>query len=86
MKLGRDRRTWTFVLIGAILGAAIGLVYLDHFDLVCVPAPEVYGGGCWHDEIFGWQPGSLAVPVWIAIGIVGGAIVGVVAARVTRRT
>jgi hypothetical protein len=76
-----------FVLVGVILGVVVGLVYVTTFDLLCViPAPEVYGGVCTHDEIFGWQPGTLAVPVWIAIGIVGGGLVGFVAARVTRRT
>lgn len=80
------RRTWIFVLVGAILGVAVGLVYVTTFDLLCVPAPEVYGGVCTHDEIFGWQPGSLAVPVWTAIGLEGGGLVGLVAARGTRRT
>lgn len=76
------RRTWIFVWAGAILGAAVGLFYVLELDVSCViPAPEVYGGGgCAHDEIFGWHPGSLAVPIWTLIGLVGGGVVGWVAA------
>ena len=75
------RRTWILVLVGAIVGASVGLVYATTFDLLCViPAPEVYGGVCTHDEILGWQPGSLAVPIWTLIGLVGGGLVGSVAA------
>jgi hypothetical protein len=77
------RRTSTFVLVGAILGAAVGLVYVIRYDPLCAspagildPAP----GGCAHDEILGWQPGSLAVPIWTLIGRVGGGLVGWVAA------
>lgn len=69
------RRTGTFVLLGASLGAAVRLVYVIRYDPLCAsptgildPAP----GGCAHDEIFGWQPGSLAVPIWIATGVAGG--------------
>lgn len=71
-------------MVGAVLGAAVGLVYVFVFDPLCaIPAPAVYGGGpggCAHDEIFGWQPGSLAVPIWASIGVVGGGLVGWVAA------
>lgn len=77
------RRTWMVVLVVAILGAAVALVYVIVYDPLCAspvgildPAP----GGCAHDEIFGWQPGSLAVPLWTLIGLVGGGLVGWVAA------
>jgi hypothetical protein len=79
-------RTLMFVLVGAILGAAVGLFYVTTFDLLymCPGIPGPCAGT--HDEIFGWQPGSLAVPVWTAIGLVGGGLAGFVAARGTRRT
>ena len=77
------RRTWIFVGVAAILGVAVGLVYVIVYDSLCMypvgildPAP----GGCAHDEIFGWQPGSLAIPTWTVIGLVGGGLVGWVAA------
>jgi hypothetical protein len=80
------RRTWMVVLVAAILGAAVGLVYVIVYDPLCAsptgildPAP----GGCAHDEIFGWQPGSLAVPIWTLIGLVGGGLAGWVAAGPT---
>jgi uncharacterized membrane protein YuzA (DUF378 family) len=73
-------RTWIFVVVGAILGATVGLAYVTRFDLLCVHAPVVYGGVCMHDEIFGWQPGTLAVPIWMLIGLVGGGLVGWIAA------
>ena len=70
-----------FVLLGAILGAAVGLVYVIRYDPLCVsPAIESASDSCQHDEIFGWQPNSLAVPIWTLIGLVGGGIVGWVAA------
>ena len=69
------RRTWFFVVVGAILGAALGLVYVLVFDPLC---------GC---EVLPAQCSCpLAVPVWASIGVVGGGLVGLVAARVTRRT
>jgi hypothetical protein len=75
------RSTSTFVLVGAILGAAVGLVYVIRYDPLCIsPAIESAGVSCQHDEIFGWQPGSLAVPIWTLIGLVGGGLVGWVAA------
>jgi hypothetical protein len=77
------RRTSTFVLVGAILGAAVGLVYVIRYDPLCASPAWILGpapGGCEHDEIFGWQPGSLAVPIWTLIGLVGGGLVGWVAA------
>jgi ABC-type branched-subunit amino acid transport system permease subunit len=73
-------RTRIFVGVAAILGAAVGLFYATTFDLLSMcpgvpgPCPGV------HDEIFGWQPGFLAVPIWTVIGLVGGALVGWVAA------
>jgi hypothetical protein len=74
------RRTGTFVLVGAILGAAVGLVYVIRYDVtyMCSGIPGPCAGT--HDEIFGWQPSSLAVPIWILIGLVGGGLVGWVAA------
>ena len=69
------RRTWMLVLVGAILGVAFGLVYVLLFDPLC---------GC--EGIPNRCSCPLAVPVWTAIGIVGGGLVGLVAARVTRRT
>jgi hypothetical protein len=75
------RSTSTFVLVGAILGAAVGLVYVIRYDPLRIsPAIESAGVSCQHDEIFGWQPGSLAVPIWTLIGLVGGGLVGWVAA------
>jgi hypothetical protein len=75
------RRTWIFVGVGAILGAAVGLFYVTTFDLLYACALEI-PGPCpgVHDEIFGWQPGSLAVPIWMVIGLAGGGLVGWVAA------
>jgi hypothetical protein len=77
-----------FVLVGAILGAAVGLVYVLVYDPLCMCALELPGpcGPCQHDEIIGWQPGSLAVPIWTAIGVVGGVLVGFAGARLTRRS
>jgi hypothetical protein len=76
-----NRRTWISVLVGTILGAAVGLVYVIRYDPLCIsPAIESAGVSCQHDEIFGWQPGSLAVPIWTLIGLVGGGLVGWVAA------
>ena len=75
------RRILLFVLVGAILGGIVAVVYVLNFDVA--GACQTYGGGrCYisHDEIFGWQPGSLALPVWTAIGLVGGGLVGWVAA------
>lgn len=70
-----------FVLVGAILGTAVGLVYVIRYDPLCIsPAIESAGVSCQHDEILGWQPGSLAVPIWTLIGLVGGGLVGWVAA------
>jgi uncharacterized membrane protein YuzA (DUF378 family) len=74
-------RVRTFVIVGAILGAAVGLVYVFRYDPLCASqAIESAGGSCQHDEIFGWQPGSLAAPIWTLIGLVGGGLVGWVAA------
>lgn len=76
-----SRRTWIFGIVGSILGAAVGLVYVLRYDPLCVsPAIESASDFCQHDEIFGWQPGSLAVPIWTLIGLVGGGVVGWVAA------
>ena len=69
------RRTWMFMLVGAILGVAFGLVYVLLFDPLC---------GC--EGVPKRCSCPLAVPVWTAIGIVGGGLVGFVADRVTRRT
>jgi hypothetical protein len=69
------RRTWILVLVGAILGVAFGLVYVLLFDPLC---------GC--EGIPEQCSCPLAVSVWTAIGIVGGGLVGLLAARVTRRT
>jgi hypothetical protein len=44
------------------------------------PAIGSASDSCQHDEIFGWQPGSFAVPIWTLIGLVGGGVVGWVAA------
>ena len=75
------RRTWTFVLVGAIVGTAVGLVYVIRYDPLCIsPAIEPGGVSCQHDEIFGWQPGSLAFPSWTLIGLMGGGLAGWVAA------
>lgn len=80
------RRTWFLVLGAAALGAVVGLVYVLVYDPLCACALELPGPcGCTHDEIFGWQPGSLAVPVWTGIGLVGGGLVGFIAARGTPR-
>jgi hypothetical protein len=66
-----------FVAVGAIVGAVAGLVYVLVYDPLCVcQAMEEGLCGCAHDEIFGWQPGSLAVPIWTLIGLVGGGVVG----------
>lgn len=82
------RRTWIFVLVGASLGAAVGLVYVIVYDPLCASPTGILDpalGGCAHDEIFGWQPGTLAVPIWTLIGLVGGGLVGwVVAGPMTR--
>lgn len=74
------RRTWIFVGVEAILGAAVGLFYVTTFDVfyMCPGIPGPCAGT--HDEIFGWQPGSLAVPIWTVIGLVGGGLVGWVTA------
>jgi hypothetical protein len=72
------------VLVAALLGAVVGLVYVLVYDPLCL-CPAIFGTcGCTHDEIFGWQPGALAVPIWTAIGVVGGGIVGLAADRVAR--
>jgi hypothetical protein len=65
-----------------VVGTAVGLVYVIRYDPLCVvPAIEsTAGGSCQHDEILGWQPGSLAVPIWTLIGLLGGGLVGWVAA------
>jgi len=76
-----SRRTWVFGILAAILGAAVGLVYVLRYDLLCMsPAIGSASDSCQHDEIFGWQPGSFAVPIWTLIGLVGGGVVGWVAA------
>jgi hypothetical protein len=63
-------RTWISVLVGVIVGAAVGLVYVIRYDPLCIsPAIEAPGVSCQHDEIFGWQPGSLAVPIWTLVGL-----------------
>ena len=71
-----------FVLVVAILGAAVGLMYVIVFDPLCMyPIGErMATPRCAHDEIFGWQPGSLAVPIWTLIGLVGGGLAGRIAA------
>ena len=75
------RRTSTFVLVGAILGAVVGLIYAIRYDPLCIsPAVDPARVSCQHDEIFGWQPGSLAVPIWTMIGLAGGGLVSWVAA------
>jgi hypothetical protein len=78
-----DLRTRIFVIIAAYLGAAAGLAYSMTYDLLCMCPGTLGPCGCVHDEIFGWQPGALAYPVWTAIGLVGAGIVGFLAARVT---
>jgi hypothetical protein len=77
-----SRRTWIFVGVGAILGTAVGLIYAVTFDIESLCRFNVGPRPCVgvHDEIFGWQPGSLAVPIWTVIGLVGGGLVGWVAA------
>lgn len=78
------RRRGIFVLVAALLGAVVGLVYVLVYDPLCI-CPAISGPcGCTHDEIFGWQPGALAAPIWTAIGVVGGGIVGLAAGRVIR--
>jgi hypothetical protein len=74
------RRTWIFVVVGAFLGAAVGIVYGSTFDVLSMCARVE--GRCvgQHDEIFGWQSGLLAVPIWTVIGLVGGGLVGWIAA------
>ena len=72
-----------FTLVVAILGAAVGLAYVIVYDPLCGSPQGILDrapGGCAHDEIFGWQPGALAVPMWTLIGLVGGGLVGWVAA------
>jgi uncharacterized membrane-anchored protein YhcB (DUF1043 family) len=81
-----DRRTWIFVLVGAFVGVAVGLIYVIRYDPLCMCPGLVGPCGCTHDEIFGWQPGVLAVPVWTAVGLVGGVILGFAAARFTRHS
>jgi hypothetical protein len=80
-----DPRTRIFVSVGAFLGATVGLAYAMTYDLLCM-CPGIPGAcGCSHDEIFGWQPGWLAHPVWAAIGAISGVIVGLIADRALRR-
>ena len=69
------RRTWIFVLVGAILGVAFGLVFVLLFDPLCRCEGIPERCSC-----------PLAVPLWTAIGVVGGGLVGLVADRATRRT
>jgi hypothetical protein len=62
------------VVVGAFLGVAVGIVYVFRFDVLCAsPAIESAVASCQHDEIFGWQPGSLAVPSgrWSGWWVVG---------------
>ena len=77
-------RVQWIVLVAAFLGAVVGLVYVLVYDPLCACQgfdPCV----CQHDEILGWQPGSLAIPIWTLIGLVGGGLVGwVVAGPMTR--
>ena len=73
------------MLVGALIGVAVGLIYVIRYDPVCMCPGLVAPCGCTHDEIFGWQPGALAVPVWTAIGLAGGLMVGFTAARLTRQ-
>jgi hypothetical protein len=70
-----------FVLVGMIVGAAVGSVYVIRYDPLCIsPAIGSARVTCQHDEILGWQPGWLAIPIWTLIGLVGGGLVGWVAA------
>jgi hypothetical protein len=39
-----DRRTWIFALVGALLGAAVGLFYVLTFNVLC--ACEAMDGRC----------------------------------------
>jgi hypothetical protein len=64
-----------FVLVGAILGVAFGLAYVLLFDPLC---------GC--EGIPERCSCRLAVPVWSAIGVVVGGLVGLLSARAMRRT
>lgn len=78
------RRTRVFVLIGAILGAVVGLIYSVSLDEVCIGGGDVFA--CGYSSFFGWEIAPLAAwALWTTIGIMGGALVGLLSARVTRR-
>jgi hypothetical protein len=70
-----DRRTWIFALVGALLGAAVGLFYVLTFNVLC--ACETMDGRCSCNY-------ALAVPIWTAIGVVAGGVLGLAIHRVTR--
>jgi hypothetical protein len=80
-----SRRTRIFVLVGAILGAVVGLAYSVTLDEVCIGGGDVFA--CGYRSFFGWEIAPVAASaLWTAIGVVGGGLVGPLAARTTRRT
>jgi hypothetical protein len=80
------RRSALLLVVGTIVGASIGLMYALIFDILCSCQADLAGRcSCSHDELFGWQPGSLAVPLWTVIGAIGGGIVGRTLGWITER-
>ena len=78
MKLGRHRRTWTFVLVGAILGAVVGLLYSLNLDEVCFGG-RAHGRGdvfaCGYRSFVGWEIVPLAAwALWAAVGATVGSL------------
>jgi hypothetical protein len=79
------RSTGILVLVGATLGAVVGLIYSVSLDEVCIGGGDVFA--CGYSSFFGWEIAPLASwALWTAIGAATGATVGLVAARVTRQT
>jgi hypothetical protein len=79
------QRKQTFVLVGAILGGVVGLVYSASPDEVCIGSGDVFL--CGYSSFFGWEIAPLASwVVWTAIGAAIGGGVGLAAARVSQRT
>ena len=78
------QRQRTFMLGGAGLIGAVGFVYSVSLDEVCIGGGDVFA--CGYRSFFGWEIAPLAAwALWTAIGAAIGGIVGLVAARASRR-
>ena len=73
------------MLVGAILGGVVGLVYNSSLDEVCIGGGDVFA--CGYSSSFGWEIAPLAAwALWNAIGAAIGAATGLLTLRSTLRT